>query len=776
METSTLPRLVTRTRRETAGVEAAVGAVVEPSIHLVRRPRLEHLLADRDRRPLTLLCAPPGSGKTTLVASWFHQRAGSGSWITADASSGDEFEDAVESARTRGGVLVIDDAHNLGAPQLRLLDALLVDLIRDVHLVVSSRADLPLGLARLRLDSRVREIRASGLAFTVDEAGELLRQRGVRIGNPDVRRLHARTEGWAAGLRLMHYALEQGATPTSLADDGDAASAAVSDYLVAEVLDRVDEGTRSFLLRTSIAERLTPDLAVVLADDPSGGALLEDLQRRGMFVVGPEQGWYRYHSLFAGLLRARLRLENPVLVNDLHRRAADWFALHERYRDAEAHSRAGEQWPMLGQLVLRRWRKAVLAGSFNAAPHESLPESALESDPVLALLSPPGRIPIRAEASGLAGEVAVVSRLRACELGNGADVLPGRPRDAELRPIVDVLELELLVAADRLDDAIRAAADRGAGPAWTHADAGALVALVLALRGEVKRALVVRNEALRWAEPGVGRLIQPVSALVAALTDAQRGQPVSRADVESLTSVYASWVVRACARTVLGCRSPESGVYGLDPQQAHHPFVGRVLVALGALDVVDRTGHAVSVGGDAEHAVRHARRCLEHGSTHAAGLSALSAMSVPDAHSRTATEAAVIVAAVEGTTHAVHAALERAAAALTWAPFVTHRSRIRPHVERAARNPGPHQVVAIRVLELVDDHGAEPVIAPLTDREHAVLRLLPTMMSNEEIASALYLSVNTVKTHLRALYRKLGVNRRRDAVVRARGIGLLDRV
>ena len=136
----------------------------------------------------------------------------------------------------------------------------------------------------------------------------------------------------------MACALERALSATRLAENDVAAQAAVSDYLLAEVLEREPRELRRFLLRTSIVDRLTPELAVLLAEDPNAGLLLDDLHRRGVFVVALDDGWFRYHNLFALLLRARLRVEDPLAVMELHRRAAEWLHGHDATAAARVHA------------------------------------------------------------------------------------------------------------------------------------------------------------------------------------------------------------------------------------------------------------------------------------------------------------------------------------------------------------------------------------------------------------------------------------------------------
>ena len=191
------------------------------------------------------------------------------------------------------------------------------------------------------------------------------------------------------GLRLAAYSLEGGADPRRLLADVDADEAGVSDYLLHEVLLRQDEKVQDFLLRTSVVDRLTPELATVLSEDPAAGERLAELEHRGVFLVRLDgTGWFRYHALLATLLRARLRQRDPTLSVELQRRAAAWHAGRGMTLEAEELARAGRDWALLGQLLGRRWLDAVLAGD-DVPPGalSGVPAEAVAATPMLALLA-----------------------------------------------------------------------------------------------------------------------------------------------------------------------------------------------------------------------------------------------------------------------------------------------------------------------------------------------------------------------------------------------------
>ena len=290
------------------------------------------------------------------------------------------------------------------------------------------------------------------------------------------------------------------------------------------------------------------------------------------------------------------------------------------------------------------------------------------------------------------------------------------------------------------------------------------------------------------AATAVGQITGPnrqrvteIAALAVAIANAQhshRGPALSGSPVTEIMSSRALRVVHeAVAATLAG-----PGMVTLDRSIAEHPLAALALVSLGVLEVVDATGSRVPVGGKPESAVRRARGALD-----VAAFSSVEELVEPwasatavNAHPRTMVEAsalAAIAASAQGhhekAAEQIGIALTRAAPDRLWAPLRMYGPAVSTPLEWVAREAGPHQAAAMVLLDEARQMQSPPFVQPLTDQERAVLRLLATLMSNTEIAGAMHLSVNTIKTHLKALYRKLGVDRRRDAVVRARQLDLL---
>jgi LuxR family maltose regulon positive regulatory protein len=386
---------------------------------------------------LTLVSAPAGFGKTTLLAEWINgvdpDRARVG-WLSLDEGDNDltrfvthlvaalrntglDVDAAVlESASTadaltplvndiaRAGddawaarsVVVLDDYHVIAAAEVHEAVTFLLDHLPDhLRLVIATRSDPPLPLTRLRSRGQLTELRAAELRFTPDEAREFLnRVMGLELTTADVDALEDRTEGWIAGLQLAALSLRGIADPAEVADFIRAFAGShrfVIDYLADEVLARQPPPVRDFLLRTAVLERLTGPLCDAVTGGTDGTRTLVDLERGNLFVVplDIERSWYRYHHLFADVLHARLLAEHPDELASLHGRASDWFAARGQAADAVRHALAAGNVDRAAYLMeealpgLRRARQDSLLHHWM----RSLPEPAIRRSPVLSIVS-----------------------------------------------------------------------------------------------------------------------------------------------------------------------------------------------------------------------------------------------------------------------------------------------------------------------------------------------------------------------------------------------------
>ena len=401
----------------------------------VPRPRLVGRLEEGLARGLVLVCAPAGSGKTVLLADWARHGGRPVAWLSLDVGDNDpaRFWRHVVAAlgQARPGIgelagpvlgpleasspdglvmalinelaadpgedevlLVLDDYHLIDAqPVHGSLLFLLEHLPPGLRMVLASRSDPPLPLARLRAGGQLAELRAAELRFTSDEAASLLREAiGADLPGTAVAALTARTEGWAAGLQLAGLSLRGQADTAGFVAAFSGSHRYVLDYLTGEVLDRQNPQVREFLLETSVLERLSGELCDAVTGRAGSQAMLQDIERAGLFLVPLDEvrGWWRYHRLFADLLRARLQEEQPGRVQALHRAAAAWSEEHDLADDAVRHALAAGDTAWAARLVerhveellgrsegatLRRWLSALPAESVRDRPRLCLAQA-----------------------------------------------------------------------------------------------------------------------------------------------------------------------------------------------------------------------------------------------------------------------------------------------------------------------------------------------------------------------------------------------------------------
>jgi LuxR family transcriptional regulator, maltose regulon positive regulatory protein len=354
------------------------------------------LLAALDRAAaskVTIISAPAGSGKTSLLRAWASrpgqprrlalvqvqrdQRDAQQFWLAlldavrhatgANRSAelpaatpdfnGHAMVDRVLSELTdaHGGVtLVIDDLHELHSPEAPAqLTRMLTSLPPNVHAILTTRHDVQLRLHRLRLAGELAEIRAVDLRFSERETRELLDASGIALSAAGAALLHQRTEGWAAGLRLAALSLVDHPDPEWFVAEFSGSDRTVAEYLIAEMLDRQPPGVQDLLLRTSLLDRVNGELADLLTGRPGSEQILLDLEDANAFVESLDAGrtWFRYHHMFADLLRLQLRRTLPAEIPALHQRAAGWFTQHGQVAEAIRHTQAARDWPGAARLL-----------------------------------------------------------------------------------------------------------------------------------------------------------------------------------------------------------------------------------------------------------------------------------------------------------------------------------------------------------------------------------------------------------------------------------------
>ena len=373
----------------------------------LRRPRLLDKLDEALARGLIVVCAPAGFGKTILLADWIRRGGRPVAWLSLDAGDSDParfWRHALAALdRARPGIaeritplleppappsfdglvtalinelaaqaadgevlLLLDDYHLIDSQQVHASLMFLLDhLPPELHLVLAARADPPLALARLRARGQLTELRAAELRFTSEEAAALLREAiGAELPEAVVAALAARTEGWAAGLRLAALSLRGRPDASGFVATFSGSHRYVLDYLAEEVLDHQSEQVRGFLIETSMLERLSGELCDAVTGRTGSQAMLEAVEAAGLFLVSLDEvrGWWRYHQLFADLLRARLQQERPDRVPVLHRAAAAWYEKHGLPDDAIRHALAAGDAVWAARLIEQHFDDHFLRG------------------------------------------------------------------------------------------------------------------------------------------------------------------------------------------------------------------------------------------------------------------------------------------------------------------------------------------------------------------------------------------------------------------------------
>jgi LuxR family maltose regulon positive regulatory protein len=405
---------------------------------LVSRPRLTNQLQLGIQRPFTLIAAPAGFGKTTLLATWLEHAPLRAAWISLEHDDDDltRFWSSVFTALSHvhpgSGTsalallqastlsplppietvltvwindlatlpyevaLVLDDYHVITAqPIHRAVTYLLDHLPHQLHLIMATRADPPLPLARLRTRGHLTEIRTADLRFTAEEtAAFLTRALGLSLSAQDIAALEARTEGWIAGLQLAALSMQGRKDIAGFLKTFTGSHRYIIDYLVQEVLARQPEPVQTFLLQTAILEQLQGSLCEAVVGEPvgeaSGQAMLEQLEQANLFLMplDDERLWYRYHQLFAEALRHRLQRRQPALLPELHRRASTWYEQHGLLREAVHHALAASDFAQAARLIEQAFNALVRRGEIATLQRwaAALPDELVRSNIELSVL------------------------------------------------------------------------------------------------------------------------------------------------------------------------------------------------------------------------------------------------------------------------------------------------------------------------------------------------------------------------------------------------------
>lgn len=732
-------------------IEAKLGV---PSLRRVyiERPSVSALLDAHSSRPLTVVAAPTGYGKTTALTLWARSSSATAVWIALDGADNDpaRYLSYLVAALARAGllaeahpvlgalrrpaadpdavlpylvnamgefgrpvVIVLDDYQRIESSACHQVTRALIDHAPEgVRLIASTRRDPPLSLGLLRARGELGEVRASDLAFTNEEADRLLNgQLELDLDFDLVEQLNQRTEGWPAGLYLAALSLAGVDDRRTFVESFAGSNRHVVEYLATEVLDAQPDDVQRFLLESSIVDRMSAPLcdAVRLSTDSS--TQLDGLLKTNLFVTpfGADGTWFRYHRLFLELLRAELLRRSPELIPTLHRRAAEWFEAHDGLEEAVHHGMVARDAELTAEALGKRWRRLWQFGEYLTLRRllDELPQEVVDRSAPLSFL-----------AALLVGAL-------------------GAPQEAFDRHLRNVEEAEW----------------EGPFPDGTPSiDAALAFARLVFPYGDLERS--------RAAAVSLWELVP---------TDPVLG-PIAL-------------VGRARAEYLLG----------------DHDAVRRLLPDLGRETAATRPG--VSVLTPALHALLE----LEDGHPERALELAREAAGIAEEVGTGETSIAGIgwlalgaALAANGDAAAAEAVLGRAAR-VTSTPadaIVSGHALLRLARVRAARGQvAEARKLLVEVRAIVDGTAVPGVLAAQldelerrlstrarrdisyddlpTESELRVLRLMACDVTRSEIATQLFLSPNTVKSHQRALYRKLGASSREAAVARARELGFV---
>jgi LuxR family transcriptional regulator, maltose regulon positive regulatory protein len=728
---------------------------------LIPRARLDGLLETGAKGRLCLVDAPAGSGKTTLLGQWW--RAGHGSrrvaWLSLDDGDDDPVrfwsyvveafrvvqpglgEGALALLQGPGAadvltqvvlpellnelttcesdlVLVLDDYHLVTNGVCHASLGFFVDhLPANVHLMVATRVDPPLALARLRASGELVELRIAELGFTSAEAGQLLGEAmGLELTADQTERLWERTEGWAAGLYLAGLSLQGQPDPGPFIASFEAGHRHVVDYLGAEVLARQPEPLRSFMVRTSVLERLSGPLCDAVLETEGSAELLAELEQANLFLIALDdhRHWYRYHHLFAQLLRLELTGRDADLVPLLHRRAA---AFHQAAGDVEAavhHAIAAGDHQRATDLVTHHWLSFARRGRVATVERwlDGLPDEVVAAAPSVAV--------VKVWIGGYRGfpKAEMERWLAIAARGDPGAPVPGWAESVPFEVALVRAHFTYDDVGAVLDAARRAAELAGPGSSESGWMATAALGRGLYLAGRPEEARAV------LATVSLDHL------------PAER-QPYVVVNILGVASLLAGEQGDDATATTLARRAMEVAKAG---GVSFNPLNGIAAIALAG--TLARQGELA----EAEELLEQVLPLLDIDSFQVQYAEALLALAE--------------VRQARGDGAGAQAAAEEARRLITG---FADPGMLTARLERAGRAPRPAG----------GRRTAPGPAGELTERELVVLRLLATTLSQREIAQELYVSVNTVRTHIQGVYRKLGAASREEAVAAARDHGLL---
>jgi len=870
-----------------------------PRPKVVLRPRLSERLNEALHRTpgVTLISAPAGFGKTTLVSEWVVGGKRPAAWLSLDEGDNDPTRflaylvAALQTIAANIGagvlgvlqapqpppiesiltvllneittlpdhfVLVLDDYHVIEAKPVNLaLTFLLEHLPPQMHLVIATREDPDLPLARLRARCRLTELRAADLRFTASEAAEFLNPvMGLKLSAEDIAALETRTEGWIAGLQLAAISMQGQKDAARFIQSFTGSHRFVMDYLVEEVLQQQSESVQTFLLRTSILDRLCGPLcdAVLLDPAASGQATLEYIERANLFIVplDNERRWYRYHHLFADLLRQRLHQsaasstgDAESRVNELHIRASQWYEDNGLEIEAFHHAAAANDVERAERLIEGRGIPLHFRGAVTAILDwlESLPTTVLNARPSLwwryaSLLL------VNGQTTGVEEKLeAAEAALQGTEADDKTRNLVGRIAAARAVLALTRYQVETMLAQSRraleylhpnnlstratanwtlgyayLFSGDRAAGRRALAEAISLSQAaGDIFTTILATLGlgnveeaenQLYRAAGTYQRVLQLAgdQPlqiiyeahlGLARVLYEWNDLDAAEQHGRQSLHLARQYDRVIDRFVVCEVFLARLKLAQGDMAGAAAILAQADQSARQQnFVYRIPeVAAAQVLTLLRQGNLAAA---AELAQTH-ELPLSQARVHLAQedpSSALAALAPwrRQVEAKGWKDERLKVMVLQAVALHAHGEKNKAVQLLSDALALAEPGGfIRLFVdeglpmaqllsEAAAHGIMPDYVgKLLAVFEAEEQKSADksvlppaqPLIEPLSQREMEVLRLMAQGLSNREISEQLFLALSTVKGHNRIIFDKLQVQRRTEAVARARELGLL---
>ncbi len=866
--------------------------------NVVSRPRLLERLNEGLHRNLILISAPAGFGKTTLVSEWVEGIERPTAWLSLDEGDNDPTRfltylvAALQTIAATIGegvsgvlhspqppptasiltallndittisdhfVLVLDDYHVIDAQPVDQALTYLVDhLPPQMHLVIATREDPPLPLARLRVGGQLTELRVADLRFTPSEAAAFLNQvMGLPLSAEDIAALERRTEGWIAGLQLAAISLQGHQDATSFITSFTGSHHFVMDYLVEEVLQQQSESVQTFLLRTSILDRLCGPLcdAVLLDPSASGQATLEYLERANLFIVplDNERRWYRYHHLFADLLRQRLHQslasstgDAESHVNELHIRASLWYEDHGLEVEAFHHAVAANDVERAERLIEGKGIPLHFRGAVTAILDwlESLPTTVLNARPSLwaryaSLLLVNGQTTgveekLQAAEAALQGTEAddktrnLVGQIAAARATLALTRYQVEPMLAQSRRALEYLHPNNLSSRTTANWTLgfayflqgdRAAARRAYTEAISLSQAsGDIFTTILATIGlgniqEAENQLYLAAETYQRvlqlagdqplqmiyeAHLGLARIFYEWNDLDEASQHGRQSLHLARQYERVIDRFVLCEVLLARLKLAQGDVAGAAALLAQASQSARqHHFVYR-LPEVAAAQVLTLL-HQGNLAAAAHLAQTHelplsqARVHLAQGDTSAA-LAVLSPWR-QQMEAKDWEDERLKVMVLQAVALQAHGEKDKAVQLLCDALAIAEPGGfIRLFVDEGL--PMAHLLSEAEAIGMMPDYTgkllavleaeeqkredtsslpppAQPLLEPLSQRELEVLHLIAQGLSNHEICERLFLALDTVKGHNRKIFDKLQVQRRTEAVARARELGLL---